>query len=452
LSVQGKDDFKMAAKDIKEFDEMVGRKLGGYTEQPPRDLFARIERSLDKSGMPAVPAAPAHGKVIRRIYRYATAAAILIAVVFSTTLIWDTRPVEVMAEHAAEPSENDAVLDGGTPEKVDANDIPESLAESSVSSAPIRKTLASGMGFEAALAHFEVVNIGGISIPSVEHVQYIPPKRREKGAAADEESRRRMEREREMQIENYWGDLFQRMESVSHGGRAGDSPVASLYAGNFGAGSGDLTYNDLSDLAAGNMMISEVSNSIPSGPLSLAPSSVPADAEPVTLRHMMPLNFGVSLMFPVSGALSIVSGLNYSYLSSSSRQQLSTGEGGVKQELHYVGIPVGVRYSFYHGRVVDLYLRGGGAIEKAVYAKRTMSYNLGKPEVAKMGVRGVQFSVDGAVGADFRIARSMGLYLETGAAYYFEGGHKSANFGTFTSYRTDNPVNFTLRIGIRFNM
>ncbi len=94
---------------------------------------------------------------------------------------------------------------------------------------------------------------------------------------------------------------------------------------------------------------------------------------------------------------------------------------------------------------------GGGAIEKAVYATRTTDYGTGgKPE--KMGVKGVQFSIDGAVGADFRIARSMGLYLETGAAYYFEGENESTYFGTFTSYRTDNPVNFTLRIGIRFNI
>ncbi len=432
---------------------MVGRKLSGYTEQPPRDLFARIERSLGEAEAAAVPTAKAPKKRIRIIYRYMAAAAILTGVVFSTTLIRNTKPVTVTAEHTGTAITPEKVI---TPESIAvenaaANGIAANFAEPAATNAEVVKTASTDMGTGAAQVNLADATFGNVvSTPSTGDIQYVPARRKERNAAADEESRRRKELERTMQIEDYWGDLFYRIENESSGRRTDNRTVASLYAGNFGAGSGDLTSYDMTKLAASNMLIKESSSSIPSGPMGAPNTDGDQD---ITLRHRMPLNFGVSLMFPISDRLSIVSGLNYSYLYSSTTQPLSTGEGGVKQELHYLGIPVGVRYSFYRSRFMDFYLRGGGSIEKAVYATRTEDYGEGiTPNVSKMGINGVQLSVDGAAGADFRLTRSMGMYLEAGAAYYFKGGNESANFGTFTSYRTDNPVNFTLRIGVRFNI
>ncbi len=442
----------MATKNIKDFDKTVGRKLAGYTEQPPADLFARIERTLAGEGTHPVPApvpVPATKKIIRHIYRYAAAAAILTGVVFATDLIRDTRPVQLTAVHddtsvspvgeAVEAVETDA-----------ANTISNDLPEAPDPKMSIRKEYGTDLDTGEAMAYFEEVNTDEVSAPSVGDVQYIA-NRHKHIVADDPESKRRRDIERNIQIENYWGDLFDRVQSESSGSGVRNTPVTSLYAGNFGSGTG--ISHDPAELAVSNMLIKEESNSIPGRVLLEAPGGHLSGEQGVTLRHMMPLNFGVSLTMPVSNSLSIVSGVNYSYLYSSSSQPLSGGEGSVKQELHYVGIPVGIMYSFYRNRVIDIYLRGGGTVEKAVYSRRTVDRNLGgEPEVAKMGVKGLQFSVDGAIGANFRVAPRVGLYLEPGVAYYFEGGNESTNFGTFSSYRTDNPVNFSLRIGVRFNI
>lgn len=460
----------MATKDIKEFDRTIGRKLSGYTEQPPVDFFARIEKSMEEAKAPVV--VPAINKVRRHVYRYAAAAAILVSVVLTATLFRNTRPLEATAEHGDVSGQLDrgvpVVTDGtaasdGIMETIAANDIQNEPDGSAQIQEQIVKSYGVDAAFRSDAPISDELNTDEESVPSTDDIQYTPARRKGRVVADDPESKRRMEIDRAIQIENYWGDLFQRVDSESSGAGGRNTPVTSLYAGNFGTGVGVV--DDPIRLAAGNMLIKEESNSIPSSvisggsgrsgkPMTADASDAPEESG-VTLRHMMPVNAGISLMFPVSGSVSIVSGLNYSYLYSSTRQQLLStgGEGSVKQELHYVGIPVGVMYSFYDNRIVDFYLRGGVAVEKAVYARRTVDRDLGgEPEVSKMGVKGMQFSVDGAIGANFRLTRRVGLYLEPGVAYYFEGGNESANFGTFSSYRTDNPVNFTLRLGVRFNI
>ncbi len=444
---------------IKEFDEIVGRKLKDYSEQPPRDLFARIEKTLGEKAAEAAPdasttqAAPAKRRVIGIVYRYAAVAAVIAVAVLFTTRIWDRGPEAVIAPEVV--AVNESTRSGiDNIQEYSPFATNESLAAGpAVIAGQVVKADMAGVGTSAAIARLEEVGIG-LPVPSADRGTRIAAVSNKPATGADAELKRRMELDRQIQIENYWGDLFRDMDNSRP--RRNSLLAASLYAGNLGAGSGNITSSDLASLASGNMLIKEGSNSIPSGVLTAPLSASGHGSEPAaTLRHMMPFNFGVSLVFPVSDELSMVSGATYSYLYSYTRQQLLStgGEGSVEQELHYVGIPVGVMYSFYRSRVVDFYLRGGGAIEKAVYSRRVIDRNLGgRPEISKMGVKGVQFSVDGALGADFRLTRGLGLYLETGAAYYFEDGNESTNFGKFTSYRTENPVNFMLRIGVRFNI
>ena len=59
----------------KDFDKRIGDALRGYEEEPPRELFQRIEETLAAAG-----AAPRKRQRIRHAYGYAVAAALLVLV------------------------------------------------------------------------------------------------------------------------------------------------------------------------------------------------------------------------------------------------------------------------------------------------------------------------------------------------------------------------------------
>ena len=56
----------------------------------------------------------------------------------------------------------------------------------------------------------------------------------------------------------------------------------------------------------------------------------------------------------------------------------------------------------------------------------------------------LQFSVSGAVGAQFNATMLIGVYVEPGVAYFFDDG------SDVQTIRKDTPFNFNLQAGIRF--
>ena len=69
-------------------------------------------------------------------------------------------------------------------------------------------------------------------------------------------------------------------------------------------------------------------------------------------------------------------------------------------------------------------------MEKCVYGKIGSESETVKP---------LQFSVMGAVGAQYNISRRVGVYVEPGVSY----------FSDVQTIRKENPCNFTLQGGIR---
>ena len=60
-----------------------------------------------------------------------------------------------------------------------------------------------------------------------------------------------------------------------------------------------------------------------------------------------------------------------------------------------------------------MYVSAGGAMEKCVYGKIGSESETVKP---------LQFSVMGAVGAQYNISRRVGVYVEPGVSYFFDDG------------------------------
>lgn len=151
-----------------------------------------------------------------------------------------------------------------------------------------------------------------------------------------------------------------------------------------------------------------------------------------SIDHHQPISLGISFRKELKYGFSLETGLIYTLLSSDAKMYL--GEK-LKQQLHYVGIPIRANWSFYNKKLLSMYVAGGGTIEKSVYGK------LGSE---KLTVKPLQFSLSGAVGVQVNATSNIGFYVEPGVSYFFNDG------SDVQTIRKENPFNFNLQAGIRF--
>lgn len=155
--------------------------------------------------------------------------------------------------------------------------------------------------------------------------------------------------------------------------------------------------------------------------------------EVVDIEHHQPVSFGISVRKGLAKGFSIETGIMYTLLSSDVKMLGS--HTMADQKLHYLGIPLKANWNFLDKKLFSLYVSAGGAVEKCIYGK------LGD---RKETVNPLQFSVTGAVGAQFNASRRLGIYVEPGVAYFFNDG------SPIQTIRKETPFNLNLQAGVRF--
>lgn len=147
-----------------------------------------------------------------------------------------------------------------------------------------------------------------------------------------------------------------------------------------------------------------------------------------SIHHHQPIRFGLSLRYRFNNHWSIESGLSYTRLSS----DISTTTNGkttvTEQHLNYIGLPLNISYDLWKNNHFGMYVTTGGMIEKSLDTSPW------------------QFSLNGAVGAEYKLTNFFSLYAEPGLGYYFKDGST-----TPTIYQ-DHPLNFNFSLGLRFNL
>lgn len=200
----------------------------------------------------------------------------------------------------------------------------------------------------------------------------------------------------------------------------------SLFAAGGTASSGNLPPADfLSSPPTGNVSPSIVGNGDRFGPL------VRDDYNESSFRHHLPLSFGLSVTAEFPYGLSIESGVNYTLLRSDVRRSYSSRE--ISQKLHFIGVPLRLNWQFVERGRLAVYLAGGGMVEKCVSAR------LGGQSVDESKL---QWSLMGALGAQYRLGDMVGLYFEPELSYYLTDTELRTS-------RSDAPLTLTLRIGVR---
>lgn len=230
--------------------------------------------------------------------------------------------------------------------------------------------------------------------------------------------------------------------------RSGGRITTSLYASNMSQMSNQKA--SLARLAEAGMTKTEVLNNSHGEILEVLSSSTPTFRhQPETkLNHRTPVTVGVGVQYELTNRWALETGITYTYLHSTGKSE-GVFTYTTTQQLHYVGVPLSASYKFIDANRFEMYARAGGAVERAVSAKRiqtvgTADENVGTSTTQKIDRQGVQLSTSVAVGAELKLNKHIGLYAEAGAGYFFNNNQP-------LNYRTEHPLSLTLQAGARFH-
>lgn len=168
--------------------------------------------------------------------------------------------------------------------------------------------------------------------------------------------------------------------------------------------------------------------------------------------HKIPVKVGLTARYNITGRLGVETGLTYSILSSSVKtgnsetgKNWSTGS----QTLHYLGIPLDISFNILNSRYVNIYVTGGGMMEKSISGSiKTDEYVDGKFDrtlTTNISPKGLQWSVNAAAGIQANILPQLGFFVEPGVSHHFK------NSSRVRSIYTDKPTDFSLGFGLRYS-
>lgn len=166
-----------------------------------------------------------------------------------------------------------------------------------------------------------------------------------------------------------------------------------------------------------------------------------------TIKHKIPVTFGVSVYKNLGKKWSIGTGVNYTKLSAELTSGSQSDFINSEQNIHYVGIPVQINYNIVQKGAFTGYVTAGGAVEKAVSGDIRTKYIVDgavKQELKEdIREKPVQISVNSAVGVQLKVVKYIGIYAEPGLGYHFKDDSSLK-----TIYK-EKPLNFNLKFGVR---
>lgn len=168
------------------------------------------------------------------------------------------------------------------------------------------------------------------------------------------------------------------------------------------------------------------------------------------IKHYQPITIGVSLKYSFAKRWNVTSGLSYTTLISKLRSGSQENYYNSKQTLHYIGIPVNLNYIVWENRRISTYLSGGGMVEKNVSGTLSTDYMINNKieehSTSSISVKPLQWSVNSAVGIQYQLSRIIGIYAEPGVTCFLK------NKSDIETIYKDKPLNFTLKLGLRFSL
>ena len=427
------------------FEKRFSDRLADHGVDAPADMWDRIAASMAEIDAAAKPTTPPitiapHRRQrlgLRRAWQYGIAAMLLLGIGVLANRLVRLAPQPDHSELLAEAS---VLYDPATTEVEPIIDEAEEIEI-----APRRTVIAAKNSTDStpSIEPIEEVESTNINV-SVESATTTPST---ESIATNNSSKSTPHKSSEPSPQEQFQKRLQEVlaeERRSSGGRI----TTSLYASNMSQMSNQKA--SPARLAEAGMTKTEVLNNSHGEILEVLNSSTPTFRhQPETkLNHRVPVTVGVGVQYELTNRWALETGVTYTYLHSTGKSE-GVFTYTTTQQLHYVGVPLSASYKFIDANRFEMYARAGGAVERAVSAKRiqtigTADEDLSNSTTQKIDRQGVQFSTSVAVGAELKLSRHIGLYAEAGAGYFFDNNQP-------LSYRTEHPLSLTLQAGARFH-
>lgn len=157
-----------------------------------------------------------------------------------------------------------------------------------------------------------------------------------------------------------------------------------------------------------------------------------------TKHHAQPLSVGLSVGYALNHRLALTSGLVYTRAETDFIKSSGNDDIIETQKLHYIGIPISLKYKIWGNNHVQTYASAGGEADFNV--KASLEADGLKTDAPHDHV---QFSANAALGIQINALPQVGLFAEPGVKYYFNN-----NSPVETIFK-DKPWAFNLQVGVR---
>lgn len=161
--------------------------------------------------------------------------------------------------------------------------------------------------------------------------------------------------------------------------------------------------------------------------------------------YSMPITLGINIRWNMTQRWALESGLNYTYLYSSSKDEYDH----TRQQIHYLGIPLRGLWLFFQRRHWSIYVSAGGSIEFPVSATNTTSHvAIEQPTITETSTLSapIQFSTDIGLGVQYSLSRHLGFFAEPRLQWHIPTG------SSIETYYTRHPLHFNPSLGLRLTL
>lgn len=424
-----------------DWTDTLKQKMAGYEERPSDELWAALS---EKAGLQE-----SRRKVIPVWFWGLSAAAALMAGIFVVTKVNDksvnalggiTEDVAVSESVDAEVSEP---IDTAVPEPVERT-LAEDLAE--VKSRKAKSALiAEAVPVESSVS---AVAEDVTSVNTEEYAAEVPSENHDAREAATVESDMVEQSEPAMSWDEYLKETpSEKARARRSGGFSAGIVAGGAVGGNTSGSKPTAMVMGANPLAAGVTKTDWIDKDSKASAIVYNQPEVQEE-----YSHKIPVKVGLTARYNITGRLGVETGLTYSILSSSVKignsetgKNWSTGS----QTLHYLGIPLNISFNILNSRYVNIYVTGGGMMEKSISGNiKTDEYVDGKFDrtlTTNISPKGLQWSVNAAAGIQANILPQLGFFVEPGVSHHFKNGSR------VRSIYTDKPTDFSLGFGLRYS-
>ena len=444
-----------------DWTDTLKQKMAGYEERPSDELWAALS---EKAGLQE-----SRRKVIPVWFWGLSAAAALMAGIFVVTKVND-KSVNALGGITADVAASEPV-DAAVPEPVErtlTEDMAEVKSAESVSLADVavgRKQEAAKVGIKQMVkarkaksaliaeavpveSSVSAVTEDVTSVNTEEYAAEVPSENHDAREAATVESDTVEQSEPAMSWDEYLKETpSEKARARRSGGFSAGILAGGAVGGNTSGSKPTAMVMGANPLAAGVTKTDWIDKDSKASAIVYNQPEVQEE-----YSHKIPVKVGLTARYNITGRVGVETGLTYSILSSSVKTGNSeTGKNwsSGSQTLHYLGIPLNISFNILNSRYVNIYVTGGGMMEKSISGNiKTDEYVDGKFDrtlTTNISPKGLQWSVNASAGIQANILPQLGFFVEPGVSHHFK------NSSRVRSIYTDKPTDFSLGFGLRYS-